>query len=463
MGSEISAIGGALATAGTAVAAGVTFGQIESVNNAVVESAKFTATNFMESNVRHVGETVGTSIAAAATLGQIESVNQCVRNSAPKCGKKLLTTASEVVDSVPAAGHLKGCIHYACGDTKGGDTAMKCASRTTGVVGGAVGGFVLGGPGGAVAGGIAAGAAMDGIATGVDSAVHGEYRPNGQVLSWTEAIDNRGDPQRLIKGIVGIGMTPVGDGLLGRAIGEAGGAIRQNNLREIAMDDTGRYSAFEKLDAACKMEVEGKYTSPPPAENRPFPATFDDVPVPEDGWQKPQGRVFRGDKRLLAEEGRAQLFENGIETRGVDPDAFRHTTGNTAATDFTSTSTNWRMAREFGERGKNTAVAKIFPAQRGVNINVTADLLRKTARYPGQAEVAMAGGVTPNLVEGVVTWKGNISTWHPNPNFDPPLPPAPGIAPVPTYFLNTLNDGVLIVLPVAAVSGRQQRAEEGRS
>ena len=43
MGNEISTVGVAAATAGTSIAAGVTFGQVDALNNAVVECAKFTA------------------------------------------------------------------------------------------------------------------------------------------------------------------------------------------------------------------------------------------------------------------------------------------------------------------------------------------------------------------------------------------------------------------------------------
>ena len=42
MGNEISTVGGAIATAATSVAAGVTFGQVDALNQAVVYTAKFT-------------------------------------------------------------------------------------------------------------------------------------------------------------------------------------------------------------------------------------------------------------------------------------------------------------------------------------------------------------------------------------------------------------------------------------
>lgn len=66
---------------------------------------------------------------------------------------EFLKNASRVVDSVPVVGHVKGGVHYVCGDTKGGDMAMK---RATGVAGGAALGLIAAGPIGAVAGGITA-------------------------------------------------------------------------------------------------------------------------------------------------------------------------------------------------------------------------------------------------------------------------------------------------------------------
>eukprot|EP00640_Fibrocapsa_japonica_P007175 CAMPEP_0113945448 /NCGR_PEP_ID=MMETSP1339-20121228/45976_1 /TAXON_ID=94617 /ORGANISM="Fibrocapsa japonica" /LENGTH=192 /DNA_ID=CAMNT_0000951033 /DNA_START=36 /DNA_END=614 /DNA_ORIENTATION=- /assembly_acc=CAM_ASM_000762 len=94
---------------------------------------------------------------------------------------EFLGAMNDLADGTPVVGHIKGGIHYMCGDSSGGEKAMKSATRTTGVVGGSVAGFVCGGPAGAVGGGIAAGAAMDGIITGVESKVHQEYRPSGHL------------------------------------------------------------------------------------------------------------------------------------------------------------------------------------------------------------------------------------------------------------------------------------------
>ena len=109
--------------------------------------------------------------------------------------KQCLGFVNDVVNGIPAVGHVKGGIHYLCGDTDGGDKAMKSASRTTGVMGGGVVGFFVAGPPGAAAGGIAGGLAVDGLTTGIDSAVHGfEYRPSGMVSQVTEIAKDPKNP-----------------------------------------------------------------------------------------------------------------------------------------------------------------------------------------------------------------------------------------------------------------------------
>ena len=100
---------------------------------------------------------------------------------------------SDVVDGIPAVGHVKGGLHYTFGDIEGGHKAMKSASRTTGVMGGGVVGFFVGGPAGAAAGGVAGGLAVDGLTTGIESAVHDEFRPSGMVSRVTEIVK---DPKK---------------------------------------------------------------------------------------------------------------------------------------------------------------------------------------------------------------------------------------------------------------------------
>jgi len=65
----------------------------------------------------------------------------------------------------------------------------------------------LGGPGGA----IAAGLAMDGLTTGIDSAVHKEYRPSGLVASGTALAKG----EDVVENLGGLAVTLGGDGLTG--------------------------------------------------------------------------------------------------------------------------------------------------------------------------------------------------------------------------------------------------------
>ena len=81
---------------------------------------------------------------------------------------------------------------------------MKSDSRTTGVMVGGTAGFMMGGPAGAVVGGVVGGAAMDGITTGVNSAVHNEYRPVGIVrLIRNFEHTNPKDPGQWVDAFVG--------------------------------------------------------------------------------------------------------------------------------------------------------------------------------------------------------------------------------------------------------------------
>ena len=105
MGNEISTVGGAVATVGTSIAAGVTFGQVDALNNAVEECAKFTGDQFMNSTVRHVGETVGTgiavvgtSVAAGVTFGQVDALNNAVIATAEHTAKSGVRAGGKLVE-----------------------------------------------------------------------------------------------------------------------------------------------------------------------------------------------------------------------------------------------------------------------------------------------------------------------------------------------------------------------------
>jgi len=236
MGNEISTAGGAVATAATGIAVGVTFGQVEAVNNSCKQSAKYTADKASKTIVRHTAETVGsaavfvgTSIAAEVVsvvdpdlAKSLEKEKMLALDNTLKAGAETCIgvgqTVNDVANNVPVVGHVKGAVHYVCGDKEGGDKAMKSASRTTGVIiGGAVG--IAAGPAGMVAGGIAGGAAVDGITTGVESGIKGEYTPSGQIEAWTRVAQAE-TSEELIGGIVDGVTAPVLDGMLGYTAGK---------------------------------------------------------------------------------------------------------------------------------------------------------------------------------------------------------------------------------------------------
>ena len=233
MGKEISTLGGAIATVTTSVAAGVTFGQVKTLNDAVESCAKYTGKSFMDTSVRHLGEATGkgvataaTAVAAGVTFGQVDSLNEAVvtcakstAKSTAEAQKAMVSTLNDAVDGVPVVGHFKGVIHYAFGDKSGGEKAMKSASRTVGVIAGGAGGFVVGGPMGAAAGGITGGVAADAIISGADSAVHGEWRPYGQIAAWNSVANAHTDDE-IIDGVIGSLVTPAFDAFTGFEAGK---------------------------------------------------------------------------------------------------------------------------------------------------------------------------------------------------------------------------------------------------
>ncbi len=140
----------------------------------------------------------------------------------------------DMSEGIPVVGHVIGAGYYIAGDTSEGDKAMKAASRTVGVVAGGVGGFMAGGPVGAFAGGVAGGAAMDGIITGVDSAVHHETKPYGNIEVISNMAEGKstsisGDAFDVVAGVTfdGLGGLSAGE-LAGR-----GGGVRFSKIPKL--------------------------------------------------------------------------------------------------------------------------------------------------------------------------------------------------------------------------------------
>ncbi len=148
----------------------------------------------------------------------------------------------DVVNSVPIVGHIKGMVHYACGDTERGDAAVRSATRTTVVLGAGVAG-ALAGPAGAVAAATAAGAAAD-----LTYYANGEARLHGiarviktprKAQSWlTAGINVLGD------GCLGIGLG------VGAGLGVIGldGSVLDEQLTNVAIN--GAFVAWTTFNAA---------------------------------------------------------------------------------------------------------------------------------------------------------------------------------------------------------------------
>jgi hypothetical protein len=70
-------------------------------------------------------------ISQATSLCQVMVGNA---KGAQRTQEAFLDTMGGIVNSVPVVGHVKGAIHYACGDIEGGNQAMKSSSRTVGKI-----------------------------------------------------------------------------------------------------------------------------------------------------------------------------------------------------------------------------------------------------------------------------------------------------------------------------------------
>ncbi|KAF6206720.1 hypothetical protein GE061_017956 [Apolygus lucorum] len=120
----------------------------------------------------------------AGVVSQIKSAIHAANGdyeAARETQEKYAKNLEELANSLPVVGHIKGGVHIALGEEEKGETIIKGATSSTGAV---IGG--LAGPAGAVLGG----AATDALITGVDSAVHDEFRPYG-MIDYVANFDNK--------------------------------------------------------------------------------------------------------------------------------------------------------------------------------------------------------------------------------------------------------------------------------
>ncbi|EJD48258.1 hypothetical protein AURDEDRAFT_113089 [Auricularia subglabra TFB-10046 SS5] len=116
---------------------------------------------------------------------------------------------SDLADNVPIVGHVKGLVHLALGDTEAFARSEEAATRTLAVLGA---GALVAGTGGAAApilAGVAAGVVADAAITGIESARHQKYDPQGYLGAISElSSDWRG-------GVFDVVALGVGDAVLG--------------------------------------------------------------------------------------------------------------------------------------------------------------------------------------------------------------------------------------------------------
>jgi hypothetical protein len=146
-------------------------------------------------------------------------------------------TAYNVVTATPVVGHAVGTGMYIAGNTEEGNKIMISASRTTASTVGIGVGFLVGGPAGAAAGAVIGGNALDGLATGIDSAVHQEYRPHGTIASVTNMVHRAEDGNNISGDIFevvgGTALSAVGGYLGGRSLERVARRQAMNTMNEM--------------------------------------------------------------------------------------------------------------------------------------------------------------------------------------------------------------------------------------
>jgi hypothetical protein len=175
------------------------------------EGAKETQENFFYRNTFPVlSQLVSAGHAIAGDLQTAEDVQI-----------QFALDTERAVDAIPIVGHIKGGIHYAAGDSEGGEQALKASSRSVGVALGGIAGFVAGGPVGAFAGGAAGGVVSDGIISGVDLLANGgDSKPYGYVKTTLEIQKSKQENGSATgEQIATLVFTPIVDGIAGYTAG----------------------------------------------------------------------------------------------------------------------------------------------------------------------------------------------------------------------------------------------------
>mmetsp|Transcript_24154 Transcript_24154/g.24421 ORF Transcript_24154/g.24421 Transcript_24154/m.24421 type:complete len:499 (-) Transcript_24154:260-1756(-) len=478
MGQEISTAGGVIATAGTTVVAGVTLGQVESCNNAVVDCAKYTSNHASQTLVRHCGETavhsscaVGNSVASKVCRNKEKVYRQAARESSHKAaesaktlGKQSLELVDGISDGMPVVGHIKGGAMYALGYSERGERALKSATRTTAVITAGTSGFLVGGPGVAVGAGVAAGAAVDGLYTGIDYAIHREYRPSGQIAAWTAVMDGKSSDV-VISGVIGSVLTPLLDGCTGLTAGRAV-TVKPDSLSEMAdfrtlsrfLDGDGNISledAFAIQDRLSARTLMGAKLNHEKGKS-----------IKERGKEKEQeiDRDREGERVLNEREEEEERDEshlytvNGLKYVAVEAieEERRRLLPNRQSEFSPSAMSDTEVRRPRGKM-KHLDLCREFtrrvPTQRdfkvlkerasdGVDVTVAGHVLQFPEKFLGQHEVSIFGSIHQSEVQGVLTKINDALEWVVNP-----------------LYTGEVSDSVSYALLLEAVSSGATRAQ----
>ncbi|CAG5097937.1 Protein of unknown function [Cotesia congregata] len=153
---------------------------------------------------------------------------------------------SNVVDSIPVVGHVKGIVHYAVGDCEGGNKAMYQATRTSVVLGAGAAGS-LAGPAGAVAAAMYAGAVTDTVASITLE------EPQGIVKGCKNIADDVKGGKNPMGSIASTGFQVAMDGVGGLGMGGVSSATSQLSKKAV---ETGTKNIAKKVVEKAVVQAE---------------------------------------------------------------------------------------------------------------------------------------------------------------------------------------------------------------
>jgi len=122
--------------------------------------------------------------------------------------------------------------------------------------------------------------------------------------------------------------------------------------------------------------------------------------------------LFRGDRSTVSPD---VVFNEGFKPKGTHNDLTLHTTSNTTAGNFVSSTSDISIAEQFA--GKNGYVY-VIETDNGIDINKT---LGANAPFPEQLEHSIKGGVKPDEVKGAYKMNKGVRSDEliSNPNYKP--------------------------------------------